>query len=102
MVSASPPAPARPRSAAAEGHFHGTIEVDRGREISVSLLPLSCLGIQRAQAAVAVRLEGAQCQLVGKAEGLVVVLLSRLNRRRITMCMDFAQELRALAWYPRS
>src|SRR5262245_56309299 len=75
-----------------EGHVHGAVQRDGGGQFSTSLLSPASRGIQRAEAEVAVGLERVHCQLVGKAEGLAVVLLSRLDRRRIEMRMDFAQE----------
>ena len=53
-----------------ERHVHRTVDRNSGRESSASLLPLADCGIQRPEAAVAVRLERAHPQLVGQREGL--------------------------------
>ncbi len=47
-----------------EGHVHGAVQVDGGRQFSAGLLPLVDLGIQRTKAQVAVGLERAHAELV--------------------------------------
>ena len=56
-----------------EGHVHGAIQVDGGGQLGAGLLPLACLGIQRAKAPVAVGLERAHAEFVSQGEGLPVV-----------------------------
>ena len=56
-----------------EGHLHGTIHLDRHGQGSAGLLPLSCLGVQRPQAPVAVGLEWAHVEGRGDGERLAVI-----------------------------
>src|SRR2546428_8725187 len=56
-----------------EGHLHGAIHRQGGGQLSASLLLLACLGVQRAQAAVAVSLERTHAEFPGQGEGLAVV-----------------------------
>ena len=60
---------------------HGTVQVDGGGECGTGRLPLAGLGVQRAEAAVAVGLERAHAQLLGQGEGLAVVGVGRLGLR---------------------
>ena len=56
-----------------EGHLHGAIHLHGGGQLSAGLLLLASLGVQHAEAAVAVGLERAHAQLFGQGEGLLVV-----------------------------
>src|SRR5207249_638275 len=56
------------------------------------LLHPSYLGIQRAEAEVAVGLEGAHAEFVCQSEGLAVVGFGRLGLRRITTCGGLTEE----------
>ena len=56
-----------------EGHVHGTVEREGGRELSAGLFPLAALAVQGAQSKVAVRLERAHAKFFGQGEGLEVV-----------------------------
>ena len=75
-----------------EGHIHSTVELDGGRECSAGLLWLAALGIQRAQAEVAVRLERAHAQLFGERYGLLVGGCGWFDLRGIAMCGDLAEQ----------
>src|SRR2546422_2591707 len=72
-----------------EGHLHTSIHLNRHRQLGTGLLSLAERGIQRAEAAVAVRLERAHAQLLGQGEGLAVVaggglkLWGHLGRRAL-------------------
>ena len=55
-----------------EGHLHGAIHLHGGGQRSTGLLLLACLGVQHAEAAVAVRLERAHAQFLGQDESLLV------------------------------
>jgi hypothetical protein len=56
-----------------ERHLHGTVEEASSGQRGTGLLPLAGLGIQRAEAAVAVGLEWAHAQLIGEGQRLLVV-----------------------------
>ena len=58
----------------------------------MGLLSLSQCEIQRAKAAVAVRLEWAHAQLVGQDESLMVMGFGLFGSREITMRRDLAEE----------
>ena len=75
-----------------EGHVHGTIQVDGGGEFSAGLLLLAGLGIQRAEAPVAVGLERAHAELLGQGEGLAVVGFGLLDLRGIALRRNLAEE----------
>src|SRR5262245_36933840 len=66
-----------------EGHGHGLVEVARRAQLRARLRPLAEPGIERAQAAVAVRLERAHAEFLGHGEGLVVVGYGGLALRGI-------------------
>ena len=56
-----------------EGHVHGAVEVQSGRECGAGLLPLANRGIQHTEATVAVGLERAHAECFGQGQGLLVV-----------------------------
>src|SRR4029453_7556062 len=62
-----------------QDHLHGAVEIDRGRECRAGLLPLAGLGVQHAEAPVAVGLERTHAACVGEGEGLLVVALCLLG-----------------------
>src|SRR4029450_12384030 len=75
-----------------EGHVHGPVHRDGGRQLGVGLLPTAALRIQRAEATVAVRLEWTLAWLLGQGEGLLVVGCGQLMLRGIAMPGDVAEE----------
>jgi hypothetical protein len=56
-----------------EGHLHGTVQLDSGRQRSTGLLPLTGLGVKSAEAEVAVGLAWAHAQFLDQGESLLVV-----------------------------
>jgi hypothetical protein len=76
-----------------EGHPHGTVEVDRGKERSVSLLALARCGIQRPKTPATVRLERAHAEGFGQGESLAVMGRRRLDLEGMAMHSDIAEEL---------
>jgi hypothetical protein len=56
-----------------KGHLHGTVEVDRGAQLRLRLLPLAGLGVEGAESQVAMRLQRAHAQFLGQGQGLAVV-----------------------------
>src|SRR4029450_2336362 len=79
-----------------EGHVHGSVKRDGSGEISVGLLSLAARGIQRAQAAVAVGLEGAHAEFLGQGEGLAVVGFGWLTLWGIAMRCNVAKEVQGI------
>ena len=61
-------------------------------QLSAGLLPLADLGIQRAEAEVAVGLERAHAEFLGQGEGLPVVMFGRLDLRGVLMGGDLPEE----------
>ena len=75
-----------------ERHLHGAIHLDGSGQLSAGLLPLAGLGIQRAQAEVAVGQERAHAEFLGQGEGLPVVMCGRLDLRGGLMGGDLPEE----------
>src|SRR5262245_1633755 len=75
-----------------EGHGHGAIHLDGDGQPGTGLLLLLGLGIQRAQAMVAVGLEGAHSEFLSQGKGLLVMDFSLLDLWRLALCRDFAEE----------
>ena len=74
-----------------EGHLHGAVELDGGRQLGAGLLPLAAPGIQGAEAMVAVGLERAHTERLGQGECLPVPRLTLGYFRRVGLGMDGAQ-----------
>ncbi len=79
-----------------EGHVHGPVHRDGGRQLGMGLLPLASLRIQRPEATVAVRLEWAHAWLLGQGEGLLVMGCGRLTLWGIALHGDVAEESKRL------
>jgi hypothetical protein len=62
----------------------------------MGLLPLTELGIQRPQAAVAVGLERPHPQLVGQGEGLAIVIFGPVPLRRFVLRRNVAEEAQGI------
>ena len=62
----------------------------------MSLLPLSRLGVQGAQAQVAVGQERAHPQFLGQGKGLAVAGFGLFDLRGITMCGNVAEEAQGI------
>ena len=70
--------------------------VDGGGQLGAGLLPLADLGIQRAEAAVAVGLERAHAEFLGQGEGLAVVGFGLLDLRRLAPRRNVAEEAQGI------
>src|SRR5712691_2523968 len=79
-----------------EGHLHGAIHLHGGGQLGASLLLLACLGVQHAEAVVAVRLERAHPQLLGEGEGLLVIGFGLLVLRGLAPCRNVAEEAQGI------
>src|SRR5262249_16792954 len=75
-----------------EGHLHRTIEVDGSRQFVACPLPLRGLGVEGAETAVAVRLEGAHAKFVGQGERLAVVGCGLVDLWSISPCRNLPEE----------
>ena len=53
-----------------EGHVHGTVHLDGGRERGAGQGSTACLAVQRAETVVTVRLQRAHAEFLGQGEGL--------------------------------
>ena len=88
-----------------EGHLHGAVEVNGGGECGAGQLVLAGGGIQRAEAAVAVRLERPHAEFLGQTEGLAVVSFGLIALRRFAPRRNLtkeAQGIRLTASFPVS
>ena len=70
--------------------------VDGRRQLGAGLLPLACLGIQGAEAEVAVGLERAHAEFLSQGEGLAVVGFGRLDLRGIAPRRNVAEEAQGI------
>src|SRR5262249_35836353 len=75
-----------------EGHLHCLVQIDSCGELGAGLLPLAGLGIQRAEAPVAVGLERTHAQILGQGEGLLVVRFGWLDLRGIAPRRNIAEQ----------
>jgi hypothetical protein len=75
-----------------EGHVHGAVKVDSRGHFGTGLLGPVGLGIEAAEAAVAVGLQRAHAEFLGQGEALAVGLLSWLDLWRIAARADLAEE----------
>ena len=79
-----------------EGHVHGAVQLDGSGQLGAGLLPLARLGVQRAEAEVAVGQERAHAQLLGQGYGLLVGGCGRLDLRGSALRGDLAEEPQGL------
>jgi hypothetical protein len=87
------PVPPRPGP---EGHVHGAVQRHGAIQLDTGRFSLIYLGIQRAQAALAVGLEPAHAEFLSQGEGLSVVIFSRLHLRGRATRGDLAEELQGI------
>ena len=80
--------------------WHGTAQWHG--QLSARLLPLACLGVQRAEAEVAVRLERTHAEFLGQGEGLAVVGFSGFDLWRLPARVDLAEEPQGVGFRPCS
>ena len=73
---------------------------NRRRQRGTGLLLLADRGIQRAEAAVTVRLERAHTQCLGEGEGLAVAGFSLFDLRGIVLCRKVAEEAQGIRLVP--
>ena len=83
-----------------EGHIHGAVEVNGCRQLGVSLLPLSRLGVQASQTPVTVGLQRAHAEFVGQGKGLVVAGVGLFDLRGITMHGNVTEETQGIRLMP--
>ena len=79
-----------------EGHVHGAIQLDGGRQLNASLLRLTSRGIEGAEAAVAVRHERAHAKFFGQGAGLLVMGCGVCNCRRLPLRRNVAEEAQSI------
>ncbi len=75
-----------------ERHVHGAVEGNGGGQRRAGLLPLAGLGVQRAEAVLAVRLERAHAELVSQSAGLLVVGFGLYALRRLAPRRNVAEK----------
>src|SRR5262245_64604809 len=75
-----------------ERHLHGSIEVDRRRQLDTGLLPLTERGIQGTETQVAVRQQRAHAECFGQGEGLLEVACGLCNLWGMAPRRDRAEE----------
>ena len=74
-----------------EGHVHGAVQLDGGRQLGAGLFLPADLGIQVPRPQVAVGLERAHAEFLGQGEGLLVVGFGLLGIGGIGVGMDDAK-----------
>src|SRR5215470_5872501 len=83
-----------------EGHVHGPIQRYGSGQLGAGLLWLAALGIQRAEAAVAVGLEWAHAEFLGQDQGLLVVSFGLRGIRGIGVDVDNAELMQRVCLLP--
>lgn len=71
-----------------EGHLHGTVQVDGGRDLTAGFLTLPDFGIESPKAVMAMGLEWAHSECLGQVQGLLVVRFGLFGLRGIGVGMD--------------
>jgi hypothetical protein len=75
-----------------EGHLHGAIQVDSSGQRNTGRLSLADLGIQCAEAPVAVRHERAHAEFLSQGQGLAVIDDSLVDVRGLAMRSDLTEQ----------
>jgi hypothetical protein len=79
-----------------ECHLHGAVEFAGSGQLGVRLLPPSRLGVQDAEAEVAVGDQRAHAEFVGQGEGLAIAGIGLFDLRGLTMRGNITEEAQGI------